>query len=638
MNTRKINIFVALLSLVLAFTACQPEEFTLGKMFSKEDLNYSITQNPDDPNMIILESLTPGATPLWITPMGRSTRVKDTLKIPFEGYYEFTYGVMSAGGYVQADVYPLTLTTTNLMYVDDPLWTLLSGGVGEEKTWLLDLDADGVSKFFAGPLYFYGTDNGWLEGGDAGCYGDDCWNWNPDWPGNSWLMPAGDYGTMTFDLKGGANISVDHKMLGRVENGTYFLDADAKTLKMTDAGPLHDSGRDGQVVDWGDITVMSLTENTMQLAVLRDEALSGEGPTLLTYNFISKEYADNWVPEDLPDPEPELPAGWEDDISQVVSTEIKWVLSSETPFNWCALDGSFLNNWNLPEDYPEWTGFNASIPPSYANFSLTLNSDDHTAVFVAPDGTTENGTYSLDEKGIYTFEGVKPSFNIVSWVNLSTTEDNQWRIMQIEKDATGAIEGIWVGAKDPVKPEYMAYHLIPQFSGGEEDPLAAWKSALVGKTFIPDVNWFVDWVTSPPAFNGGWTSADTFGDDYTNNSWIWTADTRAVAEDASLYFFMDGSDIKCTKTQAGVSETSTVVIDPEAGTLTFGMELINYDGSPASWLPRGGDGVVWHFVPHGGSNLTNLATNGLWLGFENSKPGENDKPDGETTILHYVVQ
>ena len=39
-------------------------------------------------------------------------------------------------------------------------------------------------NFYAGPMFFYGTDNAWLEGGDNGCYGTDCWNWSPEWKGN----------------------------------------------------------------------------------------------------------------------------------------------------------------------------------------------------------------------------------------------------------------------------------------------------------------------------------------------------------------------------------------------------------------------------------------------------------------------
>lgn len=471
MNKKNIKNVFGLLALLVLVVACKPEEYKMGALLSPEQLEYSITQNPDDPNMIFLESLTPDAAPLWITPMGRSNRVIDTVKIPFEGDYEFIYGVTSAGGFVQADTFKLTLTTNNLSYVDDPLWTLLTGGVGSEKTWLLDLNEDGVSKFFAGPLYFYGTDDSWLTVTDGITLpeGSDSWNWSPDWAGNQWLMEAGDYGTMTFSLSGGATINVDHLMLGRVENGTYFLDTDAKTMKMTDAGPLHDAIRDGQVVDWGALKLMSLTENTMQLAALRDEALSGEGPTLLTYNFISKEYSDNWVPEDLPDPEPELPEGWEEDISQTVNTTIVWKLSEDNPLDWANLDGSLMNGWQTPADYPDWLG--TPDPEVYGDFSMTMNSADATVEFVTPDGNKSNGAYTVDEKGIYSFDIDVPTFTIVGWANFSADAENQLRILQIEKDAGGNVTGMWVGAKDPVKSEYMAYHLIPSSGGGgSEEP------------------------------------------------------------------------------------------------------------------------------------------------------------------------
>ena len=468
MKRNLIYVLSAMFLLMLIISACTPEEFELGEPISKSELNYTITQDPTDPNMIILESLTPGLTPNWTTPMGRSNRVKDTVKLAFAGEYKFVYGVLSDGGFVQDDTVKFTITTTNLSYVDDPMWTMLTGGVDEEKTWLLDLDADGVSKYFAGPLYFAGLSYGY---GNE-CIDDvDCWSWNPDWKGNSWLMPAGDYGTMTFSLKGNARIHADHKMLGRVENGTYFLDAKGKKLSMTDASPLHDAGRDGQVVNWGDLQIISMTENTMQLAALRDEALSGEGAVWLIYNYISKDYSDNWVPADLPEPEPTLPDGWQEDVSKTVEYVIKWVLSPETPFNWAALDGSFLNNWNSVSDYPDWTGFDETIPPTYAEFALIMNSQDYTIEYIAPDGTTTEGTYTLDEKGVYTFDGVTPNFNICSWVWLSTTAENQWRITKIEKDAGGNVTGMWVGARATDKDEYMVYKLIPQAAGsGPEAP------------------------------------------------------------------------------------------------------------------------------------------------------------------------
>ena len=79
---------------------------------------------------------------------------------------------------------------------------------------------------------------------------------------------------------------------------------------------------------------------------------------------------------------------------------------------------------------------------------------------MAPDGTKTSCTYTLDEKGIYTFSTEIPSFAVIGWANFSADSNKQLRIMSIEKDATGAVTGMWLGAKDAVKPEYTAYHLV----------------------------------------------------------------------------------------------------------------------------------------------------------------------------------
>lgn len=645
--------------LALLFTACQPDEYTLGEMLSKEALKYSITQDPQDPNTIIMKADNPGYAPFWVTPMGRSTRVQDTLRIPFEGTYNFIYGVVTPGGVMQADTFKLELTTNNLNYVNDELWTFLSGGVGKEKTWLLDLDADGLSKHFKGPLYFYGTDDSWESITEGKEVEGDSWSWDADWPGNQWIMPAGDYGSMTFSLKGNATISVDHKMLGKIENGTYFLDAKAKALSMTDASPLHDEGRDGQVIDWGDIRVLSLSEDYMQLGVIRDEVLSGEGPAMLSYNFISKDFADNWVPKDQPDPEPQLPAGWKDAISTVVSKTINWKLSTKNPLDWANLDGSRMNGWNVPEDYPDWLG--TPDPTVYGGFSLIMNSDDGTVVYVAPDGTEEEGTFELDEKGVYTFTGIEPSFPIIGWARFGLTAENQLRILSIEKDASGNMSGMWLGARDPdpEKSEYFAFHLVPSIGGGAVDPVEAIRKdivkALTGsgtRTFKPDRNWFVDWVGDAPDFAGGWTSASIFGDDYTSNSWVWDAAADAIVQSASLEFALVGGNVSITVSQtlttehnAGTNEnpvwvidvvnedfsqTGTVTIDAENLTLDIDIPLVDYAGSAPRWLSSEGNEGTWFIVPHGGASLSNVESAGLWLGFTSK--------EGETTIMHYVVE
>ena len=503
---KSIYKFLSLLvAAVWMFSACQPDDFSMGaKDVSPEDLEegiaYTIEFDATTPNVVYLKSkMDSRYTPVWNHPQGRSQDKVVTLKLPFAGTYKVQFGVLTRGGVVYAQETSFTLDQMNTDFIKDPLWTLLTGGVGKSKTWMLDLNADAVSKYFLGPLYFYGTEDSWesLAMYAAGSSGDkvkevlgisDTWNWSPDYKGNSWLMSTGDYGTMTFDLIDGANLTVDHKMLGRAETGTFMMDAEKHTMRTTDAFILHDAGRDGQVIDWGNIKILSLTETSMQLAVLRDPVLSGDGACLLVYNFISKEYSDAWTPGEVAEPEPALPNNWEDDVNMDVSYIRKWVLSASNPFNWAKLDGSLMNNWNTPAEYPEWTGFNASVPASYANFSLTLNSKENTVAYVAPDGTKSAGTYALDEKGFYTFSGVTPAFNICGGVNLATSADNQWRILKIEKDELGSLTGMWVGVRDPQKPEYMAFHLIPQSGSATVDPAEQIKKMLCAQTWALDAN------------------------------------------------------------------------------------------------------------------------------------------------------
>lgn len=487
------KIYFILLGLMLAVFACQPEDFSLGKKITPDELTFTITQNPEDPNMIILRSLTPGATPLWITPMGRSTKMQDTVKIPFEGEYTFIYGVQSAGGFVQAEPYKLVLTTSNLNYVNDPLWTLLSGGVGNEKTWVLDLDENGVSKYFSGPLYFYGTAHSWASVTDGVQVEGDNWNWNPDWKGNTWLMPAGDYGTMTFNLQGNANVIVNHKMLDRVEQGTYFLDVSRKMLTMSDAGSLHDAGRDGQVIDWGNLKLMSLTENTLQLAALRDEGLSGEGAALFVYNFISKEYADNWVPDNQPDPEPPYDGNANVDLTTNTSTSKKWVVDTNYPYNWHNLKGEELNvvtsygnesggfafsSWTPPYDRDVFESISIELTKGGANdgnYIINIGSVKH------------EGTYSVDNKNNINF-GKPISFfsEIGGWLSFTTTSNNDLRIIKADKDALGNVVGIWLGQRSDSKDEYLSLHLKAVGGGGGVDPEKLVKELICAKTWKID--------------------------------------------------------------------------------------------------------------------------------------------------------
>src|SRR5690606_634008 len=262
-------------------------------------------------NTIIFINNTPGTIAVWDYGTGVSRKALDTIRIAFQGEYTIKRTAVTAGGTVELDPIIITVTDDNLNYVNDPLWTALSGGVGNEKSWFLDIDA----KYFDGPMYFYGTDNGWLlegnewDGGDTGCYGDDCWNWSPVYADNTWLLPDGDYGIMTFSLDGGPFFTAEKPMEGDItQEGTYFLDINTKELTVNNASILrgykgNNAGLAG-ISNWTNYTILSLTEETMQLGVIRDQDIDGEGPAQLVYNFISTEYSDKWVSEDLPEPEP----------------------------------------------------------------------------------------------------------------------------------------------------------------------------------------------------------------------------------------------------------------------------------------------------------------------------------------------
>lgn len=674
---RIIKIFTALVFFV--GLSCSPDEFELGDVDVSaselvEGIAFKIEHDASNPNIVYLTSLLDGRyTPQWEHPQGRSQERTVTLKIPFPGEYQIKYGVQTRGGMVYGEPVAFTVDVMYAPFISDPMWTMIAGGAGEEKTWYLDLDAEGVSRKFLGPMYFFSNWYTWdgvhTAGGDnyidaatwdwknailptlerspaatSGAPVPDvaAWFWTADWPGNQWMADAADFGAMTFNLKEGANVIVDQEAYGLgLNNGTFLLDTENKTIKFTDVRPLHDSNRDADDVDWSNVRILYLTEDAMQLGVVPN----GDAATMTVYNYISKEYRDNWVPANQPDPEPPYDGDPNDDLTTSVSTKKKWALSLNTPYNWTGLGGNFLNGWAKPEDYTAtgWAPYDASL---ISNVSLTLEktgASTGTYSFTDGAGNPISGAYSVDDQNNIVFDQAI-SFAISDWVTLATGAENKLRIIRTETDAFGAITTLWLGQRSADKDEYMVYAFEPG-GVGETDPAAAWKNALAGKTFTPDVNWFVDWVGFPPDFTGGWTSASTFGSDYTTNSWVWDANVRAVAESASLSFRLEGSDLKVdltqTKNGSPYSATGDVVIDPVAKILNINIPLVDYAGTSASWLnttnPKHitGSENDWHFVSHGGSSLANIDTNGLWLGVIANSTAAGDDKD-EVLIFHYV--
>lgn len=249
----------------ISVLSCKKKDYSLGSLPDKSEINMEVKQDLSvdaGGNTVYLINHNPGIEPWWDYSTGKSLRQVDTVRYAFKGDYTVKRTAVTGGGLVELDPITLHVTKDNLNYVSDPMWILLSGGPGKEKTWMLDLDANGVSKVFDGPVGFAGSDLGW--GAQCTKPNGSCWTWFPKWVDNQWLCPKGDYGTMTFSLKGGPFVTVDQKMLSGsgITSGTYYLDKDAKTISFTGVTPLNI----GMSQVWTKGTLISLTENSMQIA------------------------------------------------------------------------------------------------------------------------------------------------------------------------------------------------------------------------------------------------------------------------------------------------------------------------------------------------------------------------------------
>ena len=459
MNKIVSKLYIALLAtLVTLLSACTPETYELGSQDIVSDdlaegIAFSITHDAVNPNIVYLKSLMPSNYQVcWEHPQGRSQSAEVKLQIPFEGEYSVKFGVQTRAGIVYGPAAKFTIDSFCAEFVNDALWTYLSGGVNNEKVWIFD---NGSYGFAAGEVT-YADPSTTVE-----------WNnWSANWdPG---VGHSGDdaiwESTMTFGLTGGANVTVYNSSSQSTAVGTFMLNVDDHTITFTDCELLHTPSWSDRSTNWNqNLKLLELDENHMRIGVMRDNS---EGPWWLVWNFVSKEYADNYVPEDRPDPEPALPDGWEDMVSEVVTTEIKWTMSPDVPFDWANLDGSLMNNFTAG-NYPEW----ATPVSGLEKLALTLNSSTMTYSLVLPDGTSSDGTYSLDKKGIYTFSSALPACHIGGGdIMFGADANNQLRILRIES-AGGSVIGMWLGARSSEKDEYQAYHFVPN-AGGSSEPEA----------------------------------------------------------------------------------------------------------------------------------------------------------------------
>ena len=466
---------IALLTLFAVFTvvSCKKKDYSLGDTPDKSAINMEVKQDltvDAGGNTVYLINHTDQVEPVWDYAIGKSIRRIDTVRYAFKGDYIVKRTAVTGGGLVQLDPITIHVTKDNLNYVNDPLWILLTGGPGKEKTWLLDADAAGDQKFFTSPAYFAGQNNAnstkaadglsiiWPQCSDAS--DPLCWKYEPNYLNDTWVADKKDYGFMTFSLKGGPFLTTDHKGVGGVttESGTYFFDINTLALTTSNATVLGVAFTPTDAGNIYSLKVLTLTENTMQLAVKHKS--KSEYAVL---NYISKQYSDSWVP---PPPATKKP---DDGFNPVfASGEILKMLTGGptspgrywnldvlgNPVDWIAKGNGWTTNKSSSYNWGWNETWETAVKDGYIRFD-NVSGQNYSRF---QNGTLTTGTFTIDEtKNAITLVGNTILQNSASWMNPTT---NTIKIVK-GWPTDYRTKGVWFGTSyDTGKDEWLSFHYI----------------------------------------------------------------------------------------------------------------------------------------------------------------------------------
>lgn len=448
-----------------------------------EGVAFTVEHDAQNPNIIHLTSLVPSSYQVtWETPQGRKNGETATLSIPFDGDYQIRMGINTRGGYVWSEPYTFTVDDFCAEFVDNYLWTRISGGVGNSKTWQLDLGvlADGSTKvtFWKGPHYFFTpyfcwenlhaaseTENSYNNYMDADPWDAQSatipnteWYWTADYPSNSWMCSAENYGYMTFDLIGGANVTITDANGNVVSKGTYMLDPEAHTLTFSDCYPLESTDTRTHVREFN---LLYLSDNALQI-------LSLVAADAVSLNYVTKDYFENYV-----EPQPEeivLPEGWLD----AFNTQNKygsWKLNADAPFNWYDLVAQAKTTYGPSQAYPSQF---TPVGDTMDNFKLDFDNPETGKYTVTlPDGSKITGTYTVSDKGVITLAGGIGNSELgASNTTLSTGDDLTLQVLGVEKDDLGRLGGITLGRLEKDingdAYQYIGYNFVADYGVATE--------------------------------------------------------------------------------------------------------------------------------------------------------------------------
>lgn len=275
---------IVMLTITGIYTSCESTDESLPAIdLQGSELNFTVTQNPQKDNEVNLESMETSSLPYWSyfneagDQVGYSNKAKVMVNMPFAGNYLFYYTAFTKGGAVEADPVQVTVSANDEQYFSDEEWQFLTNGIAG-KTWVLNMNS---------PLGYGGTDFPFNTDGS------DYWNWYPDYAGNEWLMENKDWGEMTFNLDGAYNVEVTQTALNSSEQttktGSFTYDIENHRINFNNGVELLFGGNYyPDISNWSSVEVIELSENSMRLAVLRDQSRTGEGNAKLIFHYKPK--------------------------------------------------------------------------------------------------------------------------------------------------------------------------------------------------------------------------------------------------------------------------------------------------------------------------------------------------------------
>jgi hypothetical protein len=624
---KKFNILILCSLLLVLFATCKKSEPELGVLPDKSTIKYSVTQDlQKDPggNTVVLQNQTPGTISLWDYGTGTSTLNVDTIHFAFKGDYIIKFSALTRAGIVKCDSVVVSVTADNLNYVNDTLWTYLTGGVGKSKTWILDNGKYGLAS---GPLSY-------ADPSVTQVWGNFTPNWEPD--GGTVGATATDYqASMTFSLSGGPYLTTvkPNETTGN-ESGTFFLDKDNHTLSTSKATIIRLASFINNASNWtSNVKILVLNENQLRIAIYRTNS---EGPWWYIFNYVSKTYADNYVPAFKPDPN----FNFGDQMSILAGNSVcTWRMDTISPFDWAKLDGTLMNNWTSISSYPSWTGYNASAVANIKNIRITFARTGDVNI-INNDGTINDGYFSLNAtKNLITFSGVKPNFYISGgWVYATTSTykddgaghiisgDNQWKIVKIAT-ISSIVTDVWFGQRQTGPDQYMVYHFklnsgIPDVKEEMIKGLCGDITGTTSRTFKVDLNWPVDWTDT--LNYTGWTVSGTTA------PWYWSdAIANSVKYQTMTFSQTDGVVTATKRDEQGNITTSPVTIDGVNRQIIIpNMDIIQFGAG--SWLPSSGLPTGGHVYKWVRGEFNTVETDGFWIGVR-------DKAT-EYTAYHYILK